>query len=143
MTDAISRKEAIDALQTYSDETARLDDPREAAMEPHFWAGLETAIEIIESLPLVVADHPTCLGDGCENCSHVLAIVNAQAEDELLWFVAETMPEAYLQQELRRLHAAIEAAALNNSKDLIVEVVADPEPTDEGEKSAAPVEGTE
>lgn len=44
----------------------------------------------------------------CENCSHVLAIVNAQAEDELLWFVAETMPEAYLQQELRRLHAAIE-----------------------------------
>jgi hypothetical protein len=38
------------------------------------------------------------------------AIVNAQAEDEGLWFQARTAPEAYLQQELRRLHAAIEEA---------------------------------
>ena len=35
-------------------------------------------------------------------------IVNEQAEDEGLWFQAATAPEAYLQQELRRLHAAIE-----------------------------------
>ena len=35
-------------------------------------------------------------------------IVDEQAEDDGLWFVARTMPEAYLQQELRRLHAAIE-----------------------------------
>ncbi len=35
-------------------------------------------------------------------------LVNAQASDEGLWFKAETAPEAYLQQELRRLHAAIE-----------------------------------
>jgi hypothetical protein len=32
----------------------------------------------------------------------------AQAEDDGLWFQAATAPEAYLQQELRRLHAAIE-----------------------------------
>ena len=38
-------------------------------------------------------------------------IVNEQAEDEGLWFMAETAPEAYLQQELRRLHAAIEHKA--------------------------------
>ena len=38
-------------------------------------------------------------------------IVAEQAEDEGLWFMAATAPEAYLQQELRRLHAAIEAAA--------------------------------
>ena len=37
-------------------------------------------------------------------------IVNEQAEDDGLWFVAVTAPEAYLQQELRRLHAAIEEA---------------------------------
>lgn len=37
-------------------------------------------------------------------------IVTEQADDERLWFVAETAPEAYLQQELRRLHAAIEDA---------------------------------
>jgi hypothetical protein len=35
-------------------------------------------------------------------------IVDAQAEDVGLWFKAQTAPEAYLQQELRRLHAAIE-----------------------------------
>ena len=31
-----------------------------------------------------------------------------QAEDDGLWFSAATAPEAYLQQELRKLHAAIE-----------------------------------
>jgi hypothetical protein len=36
------------------------------------------------------------------------ALVNEQAEDEGLWFKAETCAEAYVQQALRRLHAAIE-----------------------------------
>lgn len=40
-----------------------------------------------------------------------LALVHKQAEDEGLWFIAQTAPEAYLQQELRRLHGAIEANA--------------------------------
>jgi len=39
------------------------------------------------------------------------ALVEAQAEDEGLWFVAETAPEAYLQAALRRLHHLIELAA--------------------------------
>ena len=38
----------------------------------------------------------------------LLALVDEQAEDEGLWFIALTAPEAYLQQELRRLHARIE-----------------------------------
>ena len=38
-------------------------------------------------------------------------LVAEQAEDEGLWFAARTAPEAYLQQELRRLHAAIEQQA--------------------------------
>ena len=37
-----------------------------------------------------------------------LAIVREQAKDEGLWFIATTAPEAYLQQELRRLHLAVE-----------------------------------
>lgn len=37
------------------------------------------------------------------------ALVDEQAEDDGLWFIARTAPEAYLQQELRRLHAAVEA----------------------------------
>lgn len=39
-----------------------------------------------------------------------IEVVNQQAEDEGLWFIAQTAPEAYLQQELRRLHEAVEAA---------------------------------
>lgn len=35
-------------------------------------------------------------------------LVNQQAEDTGLWFVAARAPEAYLQHELRRLHMAIE-----------------------------------
>ena len=36
-------------------------------------------------------------------------IIDEQAEDEGLWFVAATAPEAYLQQELRKLHTEVEA----------------------------------
>lgn len=35
-------------------------------------------------------------------------LVKEQIEDEGLWFKATTAPEAYLQQELRRLHCALE-----------------------------------
>lgn len=38
----------------------------------------------------------------------VMQLISEQAEDDGLWFVAQTAPEAYLQQELRRLHTAIE-----------------------------------
>ena len=38
----------------------------------------------------------------------LLQTVAQQAEDKGLWFDAKTAPEAYLQQELRRLHAMIE-----------------------------------
>jgi hypothetical protein len=48
------------------------------------------------------------LREAAERLSRLLAIVDAQAEDEGLWFIVSTAPEAYLQQELRRLHAAIE-----------------------------------
>jgi len=37
-----------------------------------------------------------------------IEIVNEQAEDDGIWFIAETITEAYLQRELRRLHAAVE-----------------------------------
>ncbi len=35
-------------------------------------------------------------------------MVDAQAKDDGLWFDALTAPEAYLQQELRKLHAVVE-----------------------------------
>jgi hypothetical protein len=48
--DAISRSQAIEALQTFSDETSRLDDPRGMGYSPDYWQGLDTAIGILESL---------------------------------------------------------------------------------------------
>lgn len=43
-----------------------------------------------------------------EHLEKIQAFVDKQAEDECLWFDAETAPEAYLQQELRKLHRLIE-----------------------------------
>lgn len=42
--------------------------------------------------------------------SRALALVHEQAEDEGLWFEAQTATEAYLQAALRELHAAVESA---------------------------------
>jgi hypothetical protein len=47
----------------------------------------------------------------------LLAVVNYQAEDEGLWFVAHTVSEAYLQQALRLLHATIERCAPTATPD--------------------------
>jgi hypothetical protein len=40
----------------------------------------------------------------------LLALIAKQAEDEGLWFDAQTAPEAYLQRHLRELHRAVEKA---------------------------------
>jgi hypothetical protein len=48
----------------------------------------------------------------------LLNLVEAQAQDGGLWFEAKTAPEAYLQQELRKLHAAIEARAIQAMPEL-------------------------
>ena len=46
---------------------------------------------------------------GPRQSSAALAVVHEQAKDDGLWFHAQTASEAYLQQELRRLHVAVEA----------------------------------
>jgi hypothetical protein len=43
-----------------------------------------------------------------KDLSMLFALVDAQAEDEGLWFFAETAAEAYLQAALRDLHEAVE-----------------------------------
>lgn len=47
----------------------------------------------------------------------------AMAEDDGLWFQAETCAEAYLQQELRRLCAAIEGVAPDDCAQAALAVV--------------------
>ncbi len=49
---------------------------------------------------------------------NVMKLVNKQAEDEGLWFVTKTAPEAYLQAELRKLHYSIEMADLEQLNPL-------------------------
>lgn len=53
---------------------------------------------------LLVTDRHALLG----YVDTLTTLVRAQAEDEGLWFLAATAPEAYLQYALRRLHHAIE-----------------------------------
>jgi hypothetical protein len=45
------------------------------------------------------------------------AIVDEQAEDAGLWFDATTITEAYLQQALRWLHAAVESLESEHGRD--------------------------
>lgn len=46
----------------------------------------------------------------------LLELVNEQAEDDGLWFIAATATEAYLQAALRRLHAAVEQTSSDEEK---------------------------
>jgi hypothetical protein len=67
----------------------------------------ETALNLL----LIIADGTLArndLGTAERNMENLIEIVNEQANDDALWFVAATASEAYLQQELRRLHTAIE-----------------------------------
>lgn len=45
-------------------------------------------------------------------------LVEHQADDEELWVYAETTLEAYLQQELRRLHGMIEAVIKDKLREV-------------------------
>ena len=65
------------------------------------------SVEDTEALAVDVADWNTIV-QAARLVADAQTIVDEQAEDEALWFHAVTAPEAYLQQELRRLHAAIE-----------------------------------
>ena len=52
-------------------------------------------------------------------------LVEIQAEDEGLWFEAQTAAEAYLQQELRKLHAAVEREG-NDGDTVDVTIASEP-----------------
>ena len=63
-----------------------------------------------------------------DTAERLLRIVEAQANDPGLWFVAQTAPEGYLQSELRRLHAAIESLSQPEPQAMPL-----PRPEQEGE----------
>ena len=74
-------------LETALDQVANRIIP-----ESEWWAGWQEYLVIVEA---------------ARREANAQIIVDEQAEDEGLGFQSFTAPEAYLQQELRRLHAAL------------------------------------
>ena len=60
--------------------------------------------------------HINALADAASLVANIQTVVDEQAEDEGLWFMAMTVSEVYLQQELRRLHAAIEGVPVETPR---------------------------
>ncbi len=67
--------------------------------------------EFVDALEMEFARLAATAREDVTRLAAARRIVDEQAKDEGLWFNARTAPEAYLQQELRRLHAAVEAEA--------------------------------
>lgn len=66
--------------------------------------------------------------------TELMQLVDEQAEDESLWFVAETAPEKHLQAALRLLHHAVEtrvAAMLTRAAPAEPSAAAEPRAEDE------------
>lgn len=61
--------------------------------------------------PAGLADTMCARAAIAETLRDLRELCSRQAEDEGLWFQAKTAPEAYLQQELRKLHGVIEGAS--------------------------------
>ncbi len=49
----------------------------------------------------------------------LVAAITQQARDEGLWFEAMTAPEAYLQQELRKLHDVAERVIVALAREVV------------------------
>lgn len=113
---------------TYSEQGGRHDDPPEVNLRLKV-KRLEAELVSLEeqanrwcrsalSVQDLLALETKWRNEAATECGRVKDIlfklrtlVDQQAEDDGLWFVAQTAAEAYLQQELRQLHTAIEEAS--------------------------------
>jgi hypothetical protein len=69
-----------------------LEHPKDQIANPHYCiARMDERIEKLEA-----------------RLASIKALVDKQAEDDGLWFLADHAAEGYLQQELRKLHLLIE-----------------------------------
>lgn len=100
------RLEAYDHLQQRYDATLTLEGEQKLRDQLR---SLEEQYEVWKHRAEVYGESTDALGLG-ERLATIRGIVEAQADDEGLWFIAESITESHLQQELRRLHAAIEGA---------------------------------
>ena len=94
MLNKLAHHEMVLAKWTFEDVIEHLEDAR--------------AIEPINELEIYRKWIPLLRIKKKREGDKVASTIEQQANDEGLWFYAQTAPEAYLQQELRRLHAIIE-----------------------------------
>jgi hypothetical protein len=94
-----------------ADAAIHLRRARIAAGEPDAAIPARRATEVRQNLRFAAE----LLADECDSRRLLQALVDKQAEDEALWATnldgTVSASEAYLQQELRRLHALIEGDA--------------------------------
>ena len=106
--------QSLNARSTAADILAIEAEAREECEERN--RNLQATLDLLTRDDTIVCDPEHHAQELAEARAAALAeprrLVDEQAEDEGLWFVAETAAEAYLQQELRRLHAAVEGDAL-------------------------------
>ena len=71
---------------------------------------IDERLEELDGSTKVDAAQVAALAAALLRARRIQGVVDAQADDEGLWFVTTTASEAYLQQGLRTLHAFIESA---------------------------------
>jgi len=78
--------------------------------DPASWDQQRYEVEPLYAVPIL---HfvKFCVREPAEGWTELRKLVDEQAEDEGLWFVANTASEGYLQHHLRLLHEMIERAA--------------------------------
>lgn len=76
----------------------------------HSWLVWEDGTDVgdLRAMSIAINEALTCADAAEAKLEDLREMVAKQAEDDGLWFVAVTAPEEYLQQELRKLHAALE-----------------------------------
>jgi hypothetical protein len=82
--------------------------------------GAESAIRESAEIDALVRELTALMGavraEERQRWRAVREVVDGQVEDGGIWFTAQTAPEAYLQQELGKLHAAIASSCVSAGK---------------------------
>lgn len=84
--------------------------PGKGVIQSWDYEGYSSGLYVREADACFIARSRTLVPSLIAAFDAIKAKVDSQAEDEGLWFHPETGPEAYLQGQLRELHAVIEGA---------------------------------
>jgi hypothetical protein len=101
----MTKQEFIDIIERWLPSAGYLDSEHsDCAMD------IESLCDHIDAQTLRIETLEQAVAALRRKQTSIQNVVNRQAEDLGLWFLAETVPEGYVQQELRALHRVIESA---------------------------------